>query len=57
MCMWVFSKLLPQALTHPPNNLQAAGGFCLEGYEKSETNHDHFSLGASKKDMRMTDVA
>ena len=38
-------------------NLQATGRFCLEGYEKSETNHEHFSSGASKKDMRMTDVA
>lgn len=51
----VFSKPLLQAPTHPLI-LQAAGGFCLQGYDRSQMNRWNFSSDGSRKGMQMKGV-
>ena len=36
-----FLKAIATGSRRPSYNLQATGGFCLEGYEKSKMNHWH----------------
>lgn len=39
-----------------PSDLQATGGFCSEGFERSKMNVWNFSSGDSSKDMEMKGV-